>query len=709
MLRSHPSVRPTSRLGGGVHPRHLTRLAFALSIALAAPAAIAQTGASSGEESTATNLDRVQVFGRRQNLVGEAISASEGTVGVTEFSARPLLRSGDLLEFVPGAVATQHSGSGKANQYFLRGFNLDHGTDFATFVDSMPVNMRTHGHGQGYTDLNFLIPEAVDELAYRKGVYYADVGDFSSAGSARFRIADRLDRGHAELTVGGDGYLRGGVVDSVDMASGGSFLYGAELLRNDGPWTDIDEDVRKFNGLLKYSADIAGGRGSLTLMGYDNRWNAADQIPRRAVEQELIDKLGSLDTTVGGTSSRYSLSADWHGAAWGGELSASAYAIDYDLSLYSNFTYFLDDPDNGDEFRQVDQRRIYGFALSQQWTSGRSRWRVGAEGRFDDIERVGLFRTRVRQPLSTVRDDAVEEGSLGVFAAHEFHFNDAWRSYVGIRHDRYDFDVDSRSLPVNSGKADDSATSLKAGLAWKPSQAMEFYLSAGQGFHSNDARGTTIVLDPVSREPAERVDPLVDSEGYELGSRLYFSDRVHATAALWRLDLDSELLFVGDAGTTEGSRPSRREGIELGVYWFGNGIFSGDLEASYTKARFSDSDPVGHKIPGSIPLVVSAGVTARLDSGWFSTLRIRHFGAYPLIEDNSVKSDGSTLVNLRAGREWDRFGVYLDVFNLLDSNDHDIDYFYASRLPGEPEEGVEDIHYHPLEPRNVRVSFRWRF
>jgi hypothetical protein len=707
-MRSYPVSHSLTRLRAGEHTC-VTRLAIALSIALVTPTAIAQTATSADAPTTITELDRVNVLGSRQNLVGEAISASEGTVGVTEFSARPLLRSGDLLEFVPGAVATQHSGSGKANQYFLRGFNLDHGTDFATFADSMPVNMRTHGHGQGYTDLNFLIPEAVDVLTYRKGVYYADIGDFSSAGSARFHIADRLDRGQAELTAGEDGYLRGVVVDSVGTAGGGSILYGVELLRNDGPWTDIEEDVRKFNGLLKYSAEIFGGRGSLTLMGYDNSWNAADQIPRRAVEQGLIDELGSLDTGVGGETSRRSISANWRGAAWGGELSASAYAIDYDLNLYSNFTYFLDDPDNGDEFRQVDQRRIYGFALSQQWSSGRSRWRVGAEGRFDDIERVGLFRTRARRPLSTVRDDAVEEGSLGVFAAHEYRFNDAWRSYVGIRHDRFDFDVDSRSLPINSGKADDSATSLKASLAWKPSQAIEFYLSAGQGFHSNDARGTTIVLDPVSLEPVDRVDPLVDSNGYELGARLYFSDRVHATAALWRLDLDSELLFVGDAGTTEGSRPSRREGIELGVYWFSNDVFSGDLETSYTKTRFSDSDPAGEKIPGSIPLVVSAGVTARLDSGWFSTLRVRHFGAYPLIEDNSVKSDGSTLVNLRAGREWGRFGVYLDVFNLLDSDDHDIDYFYASRLPGEAEEGVEDIHYHPLEPRNVRLSFRWRF
>ena len=709
MSRIHHRARPHLRSRAAAYPTGVARLTAALLFALATPTAIAQTDTADDEEPTAIDLDGVEVIGRRLNLVGEVVSASEGSIGQAEFSARPLLRSGDLLEFVPGVVATQHSGSGKANQYFLRGFNLDHGTDFATFVDAMPVNMRTHGHGQGYTDLNFLIPESVDELSYRKGVYYADVGDFSSAGSARFSVVDALDHTQAELTTGGDGYLRGVVVDSIGTANGGSLLYGAELWRNDGPWTDIDEDVRKHNALLKYSADIGGGRGSLTLMGYDNTWNSADQIPQRAVALGVIDEFGSLDTTVGGKSSRYSLSADWRGAALGGDLSASVYAIDYDLSLCSNFTYFLDDPVNGDQFRQLDERRIYGFALSQHWESGRSRWRVGAEGRFDDIERVGLFRTRARQPLSTVRDDTVEEGSLGVFAAHEFLVNNVWRSYVGVRHDRYDFDADARSLPINSGRVGDGATSFKASLAWKPVQAMEFYLSAGQGFHSNDARGTTIVVDPVSSDPVDRVDPLVDSEGYEADARFYFSDRVHATAALWRLNLDSELLFVGDAGTTEGSRPSRRDGIEVGVYWFGNSVFEGDIEASYTTARFADTHLAGDEIPGAIPLVVSTGLTTRLGDGWLSTLCVRHFGAYPLIEDDSVESNGSTVVNLRAGREWGRLGVYVDVFNLLVSDDHDIDYFYASRLPMEPADGVEDIHYHPLEPRNFRMSLRWRF
>ncbi|MFC0676618.1 TonB-dependent receptor [Lysobacter korlensis] len=663
---------------------------------------------SSGAASlAATDLDRVTVVGRRLNLVGEAVSASEGSVSQSDIADRPMLRTGDLLEFVPGLVATQHSGSGKANQYFLRGFNLDHGTDFATFVDDMPVNMRTHGHGHGWTDLNFLIPEAVEELTYRKGTYYADVGDFSSAGTARFRIADELADGHVALTVGEHGYGRVVTADSNPLA-GGQLLHAAELQVYDGPWQDIDEDVRKGSALLRYSAPIGGGRGHVMLMGYRNEWNSPDQIPQRAVDQGLISTLGSLDTTVGGEASRYSLSGGWSGAAFGGQLRGSVYAIDSALDLWSNFTYLLDDPDNGDQFQQIDERRVYGFALSQQWERGRSRWRIGARGRFDDIDRVALLRSVARQPFATVRDDRVEEASLGVFVANEWRINDRWRSYVGVRHDEYDFDVDS-SLPVNSGRARAGQTSYKASVAYEPRDGMELYASAGTGFHSNDARGTTIRIDPVTLEAVEPVDPLVESVGAELGARLFFSERFHATVALWALRLDSELLFVGDAGTTEASRPSRREGIELGMYWFGSRYHTANIEASYSRASFRDDDPAGDAIPGSIPLVVSAGVTGRYARGWTASAQLKHFGAYPLIEDASVKSDGSTIVNLRVGREWKRFGAFVDVLNLLDSGDHDVDYFYASRLPGEPADGIEDIHFHVFPPRNLRLTLEYRF
>ena len=686
--------------------RRLLNFTFAALCPLAWPTlAEAQPAPAAAEVPVPESGQEIIVTGRRLNLVGEAISASEGIIGRQEIDSRPLLRAGDLLEFVPGLVATQHSGSGKANQYFLRGFNLDHGTDFATFVDAMPVNMRTHGHGQGWTDLNFLIPEAVEEIRYRKGNYYADVGDFSSAGSARFKLADTMPRGLAEATIGSFGYRRGVIVDSLKLGAG-DLLFAGEYQTFDGPWSDIDEDVRKKVGLVKYSAPLGSGRAHVTLMGYDNQWNSPDQIPARAVEQGLISRFGSIDTTVGGEASRYSISAGWAGAALGGRLKAEAYAIDSSLDLYSNFTYLLDDPVNGDQFHQVDERQLSGFEVTQEWRRGRSRWRIGAEGRYDDINRVGLFRTRARQPVSTVREDAVKEASIGLFASNEHSFSDKLRTYVGLRYDYFDFSVDARSLPENSGDAHDSRASLKASLIYTPIKPLELYLSLGQGYHSNDARGTTIVTDPVSGDPADRVDPLVASKGGEVGARIFLTDTVQATLAAWTLRLKSELLFVGDAGNTEASRPSKRDGVELGLYYFANQNISGELEMSYTRSRFRDSDAAGDNIPGSIPLVISGGVTARSDNGWLGTARVRYFGQYPLIEDRSVKSDGSLLVNLRLGREWRRIGLFVDLFNVFDSKDHDIDYFYASRLAGEPAEGVEDNHYLSFQPRSIRASLR---
>ncbi|MGH8033250.1 MAG: TonB-dependent receptor [Luteimonas sp.] len=691
----------------------LSSLTVAVVLALHASAAAAQSTANTTSPLVAaavTDLDRITVIGRRQNLVGEAISASEGVVGRSDIADRPLLRTGDLLEFVPGLIATSHSGSGKANQYFLRGFNLDHGTDFSTSVDGMPVNMRSHGHGQGYTDLNFLIPETVETLTYRKGTYYADVGDFSSAGSAQFKLFDTVEAGQASLSLGEDGYRRGTLLDSTALGSG-DLLFAGEVQTYDGPWTDIDEDVRKGNLLLRYSVDAGTGRAHITAMGYKNQWNSPDQIPQRAVSGSgdgPISEFGSIDTDLGGESSRYSLSGGWKGLAFGGDLDATAYYIDSSLQLYSDFTYFLDDPVNGDEFEQIDDRRIYGFNASQQWRIGRSRWRAGAEGRFDDIGRVALLRTNARQLVSTVRDDSVDESSVGVFVANELRFNEQWRSYLGVRRDQYRFDVDS-SLPANSGSRSDGITSYKGSLAYQPTAMLELYASYGTGFHSNDARGTTITVDPVSGDPAQQVDPLVGSKGAELGARMQFSNQLQATLAVWSLKLDSELLFVGDAGATEASRPSRRDGVELGVYWFPNQRFSANLEASYTDAYFDDDDPAGAEIPGAIPLVLSAGGTFHGDNGWLASAQVKHFGTYPLIEDDSVESAGSTLLNLRVGREWSQWGLYLDVLNALDSDDHDIDYYYASRLPGEADGGVEDIHFHVFASRSLRATVKYTF
>jgi outer membrane receptor protein involved in Fe transport len=658
------------------------------------------------EFGSAAALDQISVVGRSASGIGLALSASEGSVGADEIAARPLLRVGDVIELVPGLVATQHSGSGKANQYFLRGFNLDHGTDFATYVDGMPVNLRSHGHGQGYTDLNFLIPELVQALNYSKGPYHAGIGDFSSAGSAELLLADRVaDR--IEIAAGELGDRRG--VLSTDLAvAGGDLLFGAELHRRNGAWTDIDEDLDRRNAVLRYSRDSARGRGHLMLMHYRGDWNSADQIPQRAVEQGLVERFGSLDDSLGGRTRRSSLSGGWSGLIGESELRVRAYAVDYDFRLWSNFTYFLDDPERGDQFQQFDARRYYGGDLQQHWHSGRSTWTLGADARFDDIKDVGLRRSRARQLLQDIRRDAVEQSSLGLHAQHEFQWTPRLRSVFGLRGDFHRFEVDS-ALPANSGRRKAHQYSPKASLAYLASEGLELYASAGRGLHSNDARGTTLRVDPLSGEAADAVDPLVASRGAELGLRWQPQPQWHTSAALWRLELDSELLFVGDAGNTEATRASERHGLELGVYWDSGARLAADLELGWTRARFSDPDPAGREIPGALPFVASFSLRYEGPANTFAQARWRHFGRYPLVEDDSVRSAGSDIVHLRLGRRFERWTLALDVLNLFDSGDRDIEYFYASRLPGEPADGIEDRHFHPFEPRALRLSLGYRF
>jgi hypothetical protein len=591
---------------------------------------------------------------------------------------------------------------------FLRGFNLDHGTDFATWVDGMPVNLPTHGHGQGYTDLNFLIPELVERLEYRKGAYYAEVSDFSSAGAAYLTTYDRLAEGMIKGGVGEDGYATLLAADSFG-AGDGDLLYAAQAQRYDGPWVDIGEDLKRNNLLLRYSSRSDDASWNVALMGYDAEWNSADQIPRRAVDGGALSRLGSVDTTLGGETSRYSLSGTWDAGLGAGRARVSAYLIDYDLDLFSNFTYLLDDPVDGDQFEQVDDRTVTGgeFAYTLGHES-RMRHTFGAMLRYDDIGTVGLFRSVARERLSTIRSDGVDELALGLYYSADIHLTDRLRATLGVRADHFDFDVAS-DLAENSGTANDTSFAPKANLIYSLGSSTELYVSAGKGIHSNDARGTTITVDPATGDPADPVTPIVDSRAFELGFRSFVESKLNVSAALWLLDLDSELLFIGDAGNTEASRPSRRYGIELPVYYRPNDRLTFDVELALTHSEFTEFDAAGDEIPGSIDQVLAAGVTLHNPQGFYGSARLRYFGERPLVEDDSVASDPSTVVNLSFGFKRPSYDLRVDVLNLFDSDDDDITYWYASRLPGEPDPGVADYHFHPLEPRNVRVYLSWKF
>ncbi|MCC7253176.1 TonB-dependent receptor [Hyphomicrobium sp.] len=667
------------------------------------------SSASSEEEASALEFAPADELDPRAAKIGVAQAASQGLVTASELAARPVYRTGELFEAVPGLIVTQHSGEGKANQYFLRGFNLDHGTDLAITIDGMPVNMRTHGHGQGYADTNFIIPEIVRGLAFRKGPYFASEGDFASAGAIHLDVFDMPKPSFAKVEIGEFGHRRAVAAASAPVGVDGTLMVAGEIARFDGPWENPN-DVHRLNGVVRYSNGSYNNGFALTAMAYEGHWNATDQIPLYAVESGILNRFGAIDPTDGGTSHRYSLSGRWHATDSDSATRVNAYLVKSDLALFNNFTYFLNDPANGDQFQQADDRVLVGGSASKTFFSSvadgvKSATTIGFDTRYDDID-VGLYNTKERKRLSTVREDSVREASAGVFVENTLRWTDWLRTTVGLRGDLFHVDVSSDRIE-NSGDETDAILSPKAGLVLGPWASTELYLNAGTGFHSNDARGTVTTIDPGSTPP-QPVDPaplLVRSEGAEVGIRTQPTRGITSTLSAFLLDFDSEIVFVGDAGTTEASRPSRRIGAEFTLQaellpW----LFL-DLDAAYTRARFKDHSPDGRRIPGAIEGVITAGLSFQdVWGGFFGGINVRYFGPRPLIEDNSVRSESSTPVSARLGYKFgDGLIVQVDAYNLFDETASQIDYFYESSFPSGAS-AVEDIHFHPLEPRSFRLA-----
>ena len=649
------------------------------------------------------------VESRPDRLVGTADSASAGLVTADELRRRPLLRPAEVLEAVPGVVVTQHSGSGKSNQLFARGFNLDHGTDLATSLFGVPMNMPSHGHGQGYTDLNPLIPELVDSVGWRLGPYDVRDGDFASAGAIDIDYVRRLPGSFVKF--GGGTYGHGRIVAADSRTVGaGTLLAAVELQRTDGPF-DVSQDYDKRNVYVSWSTDELRVAGFL----HAAEWTSTDQIPRRAVLDGSLGRFSSLDRSAGGNTAWYGTVLEWKPPVDAGSLKVTGYLFHYELDLWSNFTYAQNDPVNGDQIEQLDRRTTFGYEASRTWDLATDRLpsslTLGSELRSDAVHN-GLFASRTRQRLGTVRRDRIGQNSLAVWGDVHVEPTEWLRGHVGLRGDQYWFDVAGDNAS-NSGKADDSIASTKTGIALGPWADTEVYGNFGTGFHSNDARGVLLRDDPATATPNDgsAVAPLVRSRGAELGVRTSVVPGLQSTIALWGLDLASELVFVGDAGTTEPNRASRRAGIEFANDWRPLSWLTIDADVTTSRARYrgDNGGSGGDRIPGTVPLTVVGGISIDWSDALSTGLRLRHLGNRPLTEDGSVQSTSTTLVNARATWRLDAQREFtLDVLNLFDRRDSDIEYFYASQRPGEAQPS-DDVHFHPVEPLTVRLSFTARF
>ncbi|WP_041748072.1 TonB-dependent receptor [Bradyrhizobium cosmicum] len=682
------------------------------------------------------------VAGVASGAKGAPGMASELTVSGEAVNARPFTRPGEALEAVPGLIVTQHSGEGKANQYFLRGYNLDHGTDLAITVDGVPVNMRTHAHGQGYADLNWLIPETIAAMDVRKGPYFADEGDFASVGSVRIGLIDRTEKGLAQVTAGSFGYRRLLGMDSAKVGEG-SLLVAGELGTYNGPW-DNPDNVRKLNGLVRYSQGTATDGVSVTGMAYANRWNSTDQVPQRAITGGLLDRFGSEDPSDGGTTNRFALSARVAQSDDLGSWKANAYVVKSQLDLFNNFTYYLSDPVFGDQFHQHDDRLMLGANISRTLNGSLAglpmQTTIGLQSRYDAID-LALTNTFQRGFLANIRSDKVGEGSVGLYAENTVRWTDWLRTTIGLRGDTYSADVTSLFSAGNSGRADAALGSPKFRMVLGPFNQTEFFLGAGYGMHSNDARGATTTEDP--SDPATRLTPsplLVRTRGAEVGVRSKIVPGLDSSLSLFILDQDSEILFSGDAGDTSATRASRRYGFEWSSHYRPRSWIDIDADLAMTHARFRGTDSEqaevyaslagypeaqlgnapGNYVPNAPAMVASAGVTLGEKTGWFGSLRWRYLASSPLTEDNAFRSSATSIFNGRLGYRIDNgWRIQLDVLNLFNTQANQITYAYGSLLKTDTlynlctggvapasvcQNGVMDTVLHPVEPLTFRLT-----
>lgn len=680
---------------GGRMPTLISHAAIAaiLLCPVVASAAEIDPGAEAPMAKDENRVQEIVIFGRGEAKIGVAHAASEGTISGADMLVRPLLKPAELVEAVPGLIAAQHSGSGKANQYFLRGFNLDHGTDFTTYIDDVQMNFRTHGHGQGYLDLNGLIPELINREDFRKGPYRADGGDFALAGAIYMTTLDSFPRPFVAIEGGSHGYGRLAAGGTLRNVGGGQLTFVGEGKVYDGPWQE-PEHLRHYAAFAKYAKDVSPGHLELTAHGYRGTWRPTEQIPERIIgSASCADVFCSPDPTAAGQTTRLITDAKLSGEGW----KANVYGQYYDWDMYSNPTYANADGSSA-QIHQMDRRMVFGLRAEKTWTiSSQVRFHAGTESRYDDIDEVGVAQTSARRLVASLGLFKVKETSAAVHGELTWEALDGLRIIGGLRGDYYHADVkaiDAAATALGQGKADDGVISPKIAVAYELTDNLELYTNWGRGFHSNDVRG----------QFAETPVPiLVKGVGKEVGARFQLQ-RLTLTATYWMLNVGSELRFVGDSNAVEPSGASRRRGYELVGFWRPVEWLAVDGNYSTSHARYDNGD----HIPNAFENSASLGISYVSDA-WRASARLRHLGPSPLVEDNSIRDPGSTVVNFRGAREFANIEIYGELLNAFNSRDKDIAYYYESYIPAFDPEPTEGRLSRVVEPRTVRIGATYRF
>ncbi len=716
----------------------------------------AEPAVANDSSSTTSPLEEITVTAQRIELIGQASTASEGVVADQEIQLAPAYRPGQLLETVPGLIVTLHSGEGKANQYLLRGYNLDHGTDLATFVDDMPVNQVTHAHGQGYTDLNFMIPELADGITYTKGPYYPAIGDFGAVGSVHVSYRDTIED-QLSATVGTLSFQRMFAAGSTAVADG-NLLAALEVQHYDGPFLTPD-DARKENVVLRYSHGDEQEGYTATAMYYHQDWTNTTDIPVRAVTEGLVfDRFGTLDPTDGGHSQRGSLSLGLHSTLGEGKFLASGFFEYSQLHIFNDFTHYLFNADQGDQEDQFEHRKVIGgsssYALPVPLGSIPNEMSVGVITRYDllkvgrapSVDQTDLPSNTA--PVTFSNNDDVYLFAGGTYLQAITHWTSTLRSVIGVRDD-YQHASDNDLLAAfhetagytNGGTVRQNLVQPKGSLIYTPIDSLEFYASAGRGFHSADVRGVN--QDESVDLGLPHTNLLSKQEGQELGVRAAVQRDLTFTFAVFNLWQQSETIIDPDVGADSAGPPSRRYGYELNVTFEINRYleFYGSYSGDHTRFTHPLDDGTGHlgTYITDAPVATGSFAIYLKDLGrWSGGINYRYLGNYPLSSGPCVNSaavhdfpevatscanaptapgqvngKGFGELNLDARYAFPAgWSAALGVYNVLNTHAAAAEFWYVDRLKNEIDtypDGRADVHEHPLEPIMARLTVTKKF
>lgn len=622
-----------------------------------------------------------------------------------DIKANPVNSSQDVLRKVSGLFIGQHAGGGKAEQIFLRGFDIDHGTDITLTVDGLPVNMVSHAHGQGYADLHFVIPETIENIDFGKGPYYKDQGNFNTAGYVNFNTKKSLDKSAVKLELGQFDTKRiMGMFNLVNDKKHSAYV-ATEFLFTDGPF-ESSQNFNRINLFGKYSGTVSNtDKIGLTVSRFTSEWDASGQIPERSVASGDITRFGAIDDTEGGKTTRTNFLVN-HTKFLDDNtfLKSSVFISHYDFELFSNFTFFLEDPINGDQIRQRENRIIYGLnsEYSQSFSSGSisGSWQAGISMRNDQITDNELSRTLNRsETLEQLSYGDVNETNLSVYTGATFDLGN-WSFIPGLRVDYFDFQYNDKLQTTYSNQSQSSAiVSPKFNILYSPSHRLQLYLKTGKGFHSNDTR---VVVTDKDRET------LPSAYGFDAGFIWKPNPKMFFNVAYWWLFLEQEFVYVGDAGIVEPSGETSRQGVELNYRYQPLPWLFWNLDANFTHARSINEDEGNDFIPLAPDLTIVTGLNVQHKSGWYGGLNVRYLDDRPANENNSIVAEGYTVADMNLGFKWKKLNLGIQVQNLFDTEWNETQFATESRLFDEVEP-VEEIHFTPGTPFFIKGVVEYNF